>query len=286
MSVHTSRLALATIIRERGLLVERERACALAVDLAADPDKSLAAAAHSIIAVQDAPRRYTDYVGTSVIATCVRAGQGAAFLEALTTGAKADGSAAAAALFTGFPLSDIPDEHAFIRMLQLNEIIFNQCVWLLEQQSADTALASVAQLLAGPALESLRRLTMIVSPEGFAAFAAVTGNISALDSEAYALLEAQLQEPHPDRLASQLYSRHPRARALAESGHSIVAIARAGGSPALREALASAATALRGWKACHLATVLKTLGPLARRHENVQELAHDLTRSAFSHGVA
>lgn len=69
MTVHASRLALATIIRQRGLLVERDRACRLAEDLASDPDEMLVAAARSIIAAQAASRRYTDYVGVGVIAT-------------------------------------------------------------------------------------------------------------------------------------------------------------------------------------------------------------------------
>lgn len=164
------------------------------------------------------------------------------------------------------PVTGLRDEACFIRVLQICEVSF----------FAARTLAEIIDALKGEAISiclediktfihiaiSATRITMTaVTTAGFHEFTTLTGNISAIESENYALCEAHLCETSEERLSSLLFKMHPSVAAKVRNADTLIARASASNAcPDVAIAIAEAQIELQNWKKMHLAAMVKVLG--------------------------
>ena len=120
----------------------------------------------------------------------------------------------------------------------------------------------------------------VVTAHGFAAFTAVTGNISALESQNYALLEAYISEVDERRLDSALFRMHADAKQLVVSGKTLQVLAQ--GIPELLDILVTIQEALNDWKRLHVAAMIRVLGPSRVDHSAVAYLKGSISQKPNS----
>jgi hypothetical protein len=164
------------------------------------------------------------------------------------------------------PLTGLRDEACFIRVLQICEASFFSARTLAESVDAlkgdavSICLEDIKTFL-HIAISATRITMTAVTTAGFREFTALTGNISAIESENYALCEAHLCEINEERLSSLLFRMHPSVAAKIRNADTLIARASASiACPNVATALAEAQTELQNWKKMHLAAMVKVLG--------------------------
>ncbi|KOV79766.1 hypothetical protein ADL03_36045 [Nocardia sp. NRRL S-836] len=129
--------------------------------------------------------------------------------------------------FSVLPVSDHHDEYLFIRVLQCYETVFTMMAATLEDAVVVAASGCVSEVAAriesaATALDQASGLFSLLAtmpPAHFRAFRAQTDGSSAIQSEAYKLVEIFCALPRRGRLDSPAFLSVPRVRLRALSGH-------------------------------------------------------------------
>ncbi len=159
------------------------------------------------------------------------------------------------------PLTESLDEAIFIRALQIGEVAFYAIAELGDQclgtgPERYSPLLTKMEAFLKIACQTVQLVIQRVTPEGFKCFTAVTGNISAVESQNYCRVEAHLTNVSDELLSSLLFHHHP----------SVVAKVRAQATLFQRSEIVSHPTSvacqkqLQNFKRLHLAALRKILG--------------------------
>ncbi|WP_434447439.1 hypothetical protein [Lentzea sp. E54] len=178
--------------------------------------------------------------------------------------------------FSVLPVSDHHDEYLFIRVLQCYETVFTMMAATLQEAVAVAASGCVSEVAAR--IESaattldqasgLFSLLATMPPANFRAFRMQTDGSSAIQSEAYKLVEIFCALPRRGRLDSPAFLSVPRVRLRALSGHdSLSAWHRRRQSR---------------WSDAESTLVTNALQLLEQRHQKWKRTHHSIARSMIS----
>ncbi|USX55460.1 tryptophan 2,3-dioxygenase family protein [Lentzea sp. HUAS12] len=175
--------------------------------------------------------------------------------------------------FSVLPVSDQHDEYLFIRVLQCYETVFTMMAATLEEAVAVTRSGCVSEVAAR--IESaattldqasgLFSLLATMPPAHFRAFRMQTDGSSAIQSEAYKLVEIFCALPRRDRLDSPAFLSVPRVRLRAFSGHDSLSSWHCRGQSR--------------WSDAESTMVMKALQLLERSHQKWKRTHHSIARS-------
>lgn len=176
------------------------------------------------------------------------------------------------------PVYVIHDEHLFLRVLQLSEVVLFWIAHILKlaRQAIEEADYRARDLIADAAdmMAQMSRLFLLLSSmdrESFRDFRRYTEGASAIQSRHYKLVESICRQPEPERLNSVAYRSVPELRSVllegqVSLGETFLAVIASGRMPESRIAelhreLADFALAVRRWRHAHYAIALRMLGP-------------------------